>query len=69
MYSGDEEPTLEAFNKWRFNHMAPNPAWLMKHSDVTMGSGYPVMILFRSDASKDDDFSSEFTEAALELSG
>lgn len=49
--------------------MAPNPAWLMKHSDVTMGSGYPVMILFRSDASKDDDFSSEFTEAALELSG
>lgn len=49
--------------------MAPNPAPLMQHSDVTMGSGYPVIILFRSDASKDDDFSSEFTEAALEFNG
>jgi len=49
--------------------MAPTPAPLMQHSDTTMGSGYPVMILFRSDASKDEDFVSEFTEAALELNG
>ncbi len=49
--------------------MAPTPSSLMKHSDVTMGSGMPVIILFRSDASKDDDFVSEFTEAALELNG
>jgi len=34
-----------------------------------MGSGQPVIILFRSDASKDDDFASEFTEAAMELQG
>jgi len=42
---------------------------LSEHADVTTGSGYPAIILFRSDKDKDEDFMAEFQEAAMENKG
>lgn len=40
-----------------------------EHADVTTGSGYPAIIVFRSDKDKDEDFMAEFTQAAIEGEG
>jgi hypothetical protein len=69
IYGGDKEPTFEAFHKWSFNHIAPIPFKLSEYADTTMGLGYPVMILFRSEGQKDEDFAAEFHDAAIENNG
>lgn len=66
IYNSSMPPTLEEFEKWYFWHLAPHPFQLTKYADVTVNFGKPMLILFRNEGQKDDDFAAEFELAAQE---
>tara|TARA_B110000285_G_scaffold231833_1_gene301431 strand:+ start:866 stop:1003 length:138 start_codon:yes stop_codon:yes gene_type:complete len=39
---------------------------LSEYADMTIGSSYPIMLLFRSEGKKDEDYAAEFEIAAIE---